>query len=234
MSIQRIRDKEATRMMEAFCCSRQGQAINNFRIHNHLGQFCFDMASFFYAYHFSNQSSSAAYSRASARFATASGQTMDCCEVAQQSTDIFCFAAEEYAFVRYEYMVDINHCLMVSIVLAEVDTFDVAFNFEESLVLRSTAEYECEARGISRDSASNCIFFIFRFQARRRDNDDFMSEENTGLVAFEAADIDAVRSYFVDMDIHIFIRLFARRQGTKTFDVRYGNSTGQVVLLYII
>ena len=123
---------------------------------------------------------------------------------------------------------------MVSIFFAKIDSFDIASDFKEAFILWRTAQYKGQARRISRHGTGQGKCLIFGPHIRRRDDDDFMGEQNARLIAFVAADDNAVIPYFIDVDVHIWIRLLMGSQRAQSFDIGHRNRTGQVVTLYIV
>ena len=138
MGHERVGNPEAAGMLKSFYARSDGQAVYRFSSHCHFRELRPDMTGFLHADHIGQQTCRAAKSRASAGLAAAGRQSVDCREVAQEPSYILRFAAEEYSFIRDEYVVEVYERLMVGILFAQVDAFDIAFDFKEAFILRRT------------------------------------------------------------------------------------------------
>ena len=109
------------------------------------------MSRFLDADHLGAQSGGASQGSHAAGLAAAGSEAVNSGEVVEQVADILRFAAEEHTVVGNEHMIEEHHCLVVSVHLSEVDALDVAADFEEPLVLRSSAEHVGDARCVGGD-----------------------------------------------------------------------------------
>ena len=234
MGQKRVWNPVTARMFESFHAGSQRKRVNSLRRHGHLRQFCPDMPRLLHTDHLRNEAGRTAQCRTSASFTSAGSQTMHRCKITEHSSHIFCFSAHEHPLFWYEYLIKINQCLVIRILFAQINSFDISSYLKESLILRRSSQNVGDIWSVCRNRTGKSKIFIFRLHVCGRYNNNLMCKQNSSLITLKSADNNSVFPNLIDMNVIIPVRLFMRRQSTQPLHVGHRHRTAQIIFLYII
>lgn len=195
----------------------------------HFNEFILDMACLFNAVIFSGKGSGTDEDVADTDFAATVGLTVVASKAFNHHAGKFCFAIEEDHVIRDEDVIEDDQGFLTAKFC--VSKIDVGAVFHLAGIAGLTAIDHVEAFGVGRAGKADGPILIGFLHGDGGHEDVPMGIDGTCLVNLGAADDNAVRTAFHDMDEDVRVFLFMRRLGAVPFRIRHGAVYGQVIIL---
>lgn len=215
----------------AFAGAGKAAAKERFVKVGHFNEFILDMACLFNTVIFSGKGSSTDEDVADTDFTAAVGLTVVTSKTFNHHAGKFRFPVKEDHVIGDEDVVEDNEGFLTAEFC--VPKIDVGTVFQLAGIAGLTAIDHIQAFGVGRAGKADGPILIGFLHGDGGHENVPMGVDGTCLVDFGAANDNAVRTAFHDMDEDVRVFLFMRRLGAVPFRIRHGTVYGQILILDI-